>query len=169
MANREKLVDAIISAYHTTRLAGVSAASHVLSHREVQDAFAALSTMQGDDRPDLVGNPECKIASYNEFHEIAVGMGYPSMTEAFEHLSELKAIDEGEGAAKSALALSTLLCENRALLKHPMKHGGPAALDRANAIRVARISHAGQRLRRVNRVRMAAPGRAAFVEIWDDR
>ena len=59
-------------------------------------ADAALSAMQGDGRPDLVGSLECKIASYNEFHELAVAMGYPSMTEAFEHLSELKAM-QGAG------------------------------------------------------------------------
>ena len=43
-----------------------------------------------DDRPDFVGDPICKIASYNECHETALELGYPSLTEALEHLSELK-------------------------------------------------------------------------------
>lgn len=42
-----------------------------------------------DPRPDIVGSPLAKVMSYNDAHEDAVAMGYPSLTEALEHLEEL--------------------------------------------------------------------------------
>lgn len=44
-----------------------------------------------DPQPEIVGDPVCKIVSYNQAHEDAVEMGYPSITEALEHLDELRA------------------------------------------------------------------------------
>lgn len=44
-----------------------------------------------DARPDIQGDPEAKIASYNDAHQTAKDMGYPSLTEALEHLEELRA------------------------------------------------------------------------------
>ncbi len=43
-----------------------------------------------DEHPEW-GCTEAKVQTYNEFHELAVEMGFPSMTEAFERLSELEA------------------------------------------------------------------------------
>lgn len=44
-----------------------------------------------DPQPEIIGDPLCKIVSYNQAHEVAVEMGYPSLTEALEHLDELRA------------------------------------------------------------------------------
>lgn len=43
-----------------------------------------------DPQPEIAGAPISKIVSYNQAHEDAVEMGYPSLTEALEHLSELR-------------------------------------------------------------------------------
>ena len=43
-----------------------------------------------DEKPEW-GSIECKVETYNEFHGIALEMGYPSMTEAFEDLATLRA------------------------------------------------------------------------------
>ena len=45
---------------------------------------ARLKSQTQDDCPEYAGSPVCKIHSYNEAHEIALGMGYPSITDAFE-------------------------------------------------------------------------------------
>ncbi len=66
------------------------AAAQISSDRLRIAALRAKPDDGVDDRPDL-GSPDCKIITYNEFHELAVEMGYPSMTEAFEHLDELRA------------------------------------------------------------------------------
>jgi len=44
-----------------------------------------------DPQPELAGSALCKVMSYNWAHEDAVRMGYPSLTEALEHLDELRA------------------------------------------------------------------------------
>lgn len=66
----------------------------------VMDMLNAITSALGgagerealDDRPHISGAPVCKIAAYNDAHEDAVGMGYPSLTEALEHLSELREV-----------------------------------------------------------------------------
>jgi hypothetical protein len=63
-------------------------------HRSQETARSAELV---DNRPDLVGDPVCKVASYNECHEDAVSLGYPSLTEALEHLSELKEARSADG------------------------------------------------------------------------
>lgn len=44
-----------------------------------------------DPQPEIVGDPICKIVSYNHAHETAVELGYRSITEALEALSEYPA------------------------------------------------------------------------------
>lgn len=43
-----------------------------------------------DPQPEIQGDLICKVISYNQTHEDAVAMGYPSVLEALEHLSELR-------------------------------------------------------------------------------
>mgnify|MGYP006053237341 CR=1 FL=1 len=43
-----------------------------------------------DEKPEW-GSVGAKVETYNEFREIALEMGYPSMTEAFEDLATLRA------------------------------------------------------------------------------
>lgn len=66
-----------------------------VSGEEFDDIAAALARFERDhmivDRcPEIPGHPECKIESYNEAREIVAGMGYASITEALEHLEELR-------------------------------------------------------------------------------
>lgn len=57
---RTNLIDAIISAYHTTRLLGVPAAQHILTKSRVQRAFAALSRPNVDEMREAL--EKCKAA-----------------------------------------------------------------------------------------------------------
>ncbi len=45
---------------------------------------------------DVEGDIACKVMSYDEAHMDAADMGYPSLTEALEHLSELRTSRGGE-------------------------------------------------------------------------
>ena len=68
------LIDAIIDAYHTTRTTS-EAAHHILSKKRVQDAFAALSAMQGDGWRGVESAP--KSTQVNVYHpEAGVGGAY---------------------------------------------------------------------------------------------
>lgn len=51
-----------------------------------------------DPQPELPGSALCKVMSYNWAHEDAVRMGYPSLTEALEHLSELRALAKDDSS-----------------------------------------------------------------------
>lgn len=63
--------------------------------REAENALrAALAAMDrapgvDDSRPDFVGSPQAKIEAYNQMHETAVELGYPSILEALEALEDL--------------------------------------------------------------------------------
>jgi len=63
-----------------------------------RSADAILTALQSagmqvveDDRPEFKGSAMAKVMSYNEMHEQAVELGYPSMLEALEDLDRLKA------------------------------------------------------------------------------
>jgi|TARA_R100000479_G_scaffold176487_1_gene131362 hypothetical protein len=62
-----------------------------------------------DDRPDIPGDPIAKIASYNDCHEEALRMGYPSMTEALEHLHELRT--QPDASAREDAMADLAACE----------------------------------------------------------
>lgn len=72
-----------------------------------------------DPQPEIIGDPLCKIVSYNQTHEDAVEMGYPSITEALEHLDELRTTPPAVadvaglvGELKETLTPFAELCEN---------------------------------------------------------
>lgn len=87
-----KLIDEVISMYHTTRLSHVPAAIHILSKPTVQRAFAALSPADGAtgvEGPDL-GEPETRRVS-------ALMAQYLSPGQAFcDHGSSYICVEVGE-------------------------------------------------------------------------
>lgn len=75
-------VDTVVSSGDLGVLIGL--ARHALGHR------LASRTDVIDPQPEIAGDPLCKIVAYNQMHETAVELGYPSVTEALEHLDELR-------------------------------------------------------------------------------
>lgn len=100
MDNTRPLVDALrpfaeaarhfTSAVHNGGYERVISSVNGEDFRRAAATLATLSPASHDSRPDLPGSPEAKIESYNTAHEDAVEMGYPSLTEALEHLGELR-------------------------------------------------------------------------------
>lgn len=56
------------------------AAAAILAMAEEREAL--------DGRPDIQGDPKAKIMGYNDLHEDAVALGYPSILEALERMRE---------------------------------------------------------------------------------
>jgi hypothetical protein len=90
----------------------------------------ALSALQSiDPQPEIVGDPLCKIVSYNQCHEEAVELGYPSLTEALEDLERLKAPPPVAGEEETARRLL-----DAALIKEgsPYRHSYDIGIIRAS-------------------------------------
>jgi len=85
-----------------------------------------------DDRPDIPGDPLAKVMSYNDLHDDALQLGYPSILEALEDLERhrelLVDLAEALEAALDEVSCADDGCEfcgpKRALLTRARKIGG---------------------------------------------
>lgn len=60
-----------------------------------------------DGRPDIQGDPKAKIMGYNDLHEDAVALGYPSILEALEALERMREAGNRLAFAAGALNIAT--------------------------------------------------------------
>ena len=77
-------------------------AAQALTTLTAENAY--LKSQTQDDYPEYVGSPVCKIHAYNEAQEIALSMGYTSITDAIADQDEMiERLREGLGGVTDLL------------------------------------------------------------------